>query len=86
MVIDEALERRLVAAARDSEERGFVGPAQMCLLDRGGFALTNRSSGCPKPQHHRLTGSRRAPERSAADEFGCELKRVRNVVLDVGRR
>ena len=67
-LVDERLERGLVAVPGDADQVGPSGPSCTCLLDRGGFAPAGESTRRPEPEGERLVGQGRDVEGSASDE------------------
>ena len=74
VLVDEALERRVVTRPSDADEIDPAGPLLCCCFDRRSFCVTDRSSRCPEPKRSRTAGVVSAGELAAADEWCAELQ------------
>ena len=54
VLVDESLERGVVACPSDPNEFDLVGPTFVGCFDRSSFSVAYLSSGCPEPEGHRF--------------------------------
>ena len=71
VLVDELLERVVVAGPRHADEVGRILELLGCLLDRGGFTVAPASSGRPEPEHASACRQQSAPVNSPPPTSGA---------------
>ena len=79
MLVDESLERGIVARPRNADEVDLANPLLCCCFDRRSFCVARTSSGGPEPKSRRQPGPICTVELAAANEWCGELQQFGHV-------
>ena len=85
VLVDESLERSIVARPRDTDEVDPPGPLLCCCFDRRSFCVADRSSRRPEPKSSRAAGTFSTVELTAANQWRSEPQQFGDACRAGGR-